>query len=172
MAISLYDLTVPSYLQVLDALGAVMVKGEEHAASNNLDLADIVATRLREDMLPFSFQIISAVHHSRGAIAGVKAGLAGPPPTLELDYAGLQALVADAASDLRALTREEVEALGGAQLLFKVGDFEVPFVAENYFTSFSLPNFYFHATTAYAILRTIGVPLGKLDFLGQMRVGA
>ena len=58
----------------------------------------------------------------------------------------------------------------GGTILFKVGDFEMPFTAENFILSFSLPNLYFHATTAYDILRMAGAPLGKMDFLGQMRM--
>ncbi|MDX1736126.1 MAG: DUF1993 domain-containing protein [Halioglobus sp.] len=171
MAISLYDLCVPSYLQVLDSVGQVMQKGEQYAQDNGVDLGDIVETRLREDMLPFHFQVVSVMHHSRGAIEGAEAGLFTPPPSLELDYAGLQALVGEAATALRARSPDEVNALEGKSMLFRAGDFELPFSAENFITSFSLPNFYFHATTTYAILRMAGVPLGKMDYLGQLRAG-
>ena len=64
-----------------------------------------------------------------------------------------------------------MDALAGNAMYFRMGDFELPFTAESFVMSFALPNFYFHATTAYDMLRIAGVPLGKMDFLGQMRLG-
>ena len=122
-------------------------------------------------MLPFQFQVISVYHHSLGAIKGVREGVFSPPPSMpELDYTGLQGLVEDATTELQTVSREEIETLEGKAVKFKMGDFEIPFTAENFILSFSLPNFYFHATTTYDMLRMAGVPLGKMDFLGEMRV--
>jgi len=67
---------------------------------------------------------------------------------------------------------ETVNGLAGRKVVFKLGGNEIPFTAENFLLSFSLPNFYFHAATAYDILRASGVPLGKLDFLSAMKIGA
>jgi len=89
----------------------------------------------------------------------------------DLDYKGLQGLVGDAVAELKTVERDEIDALEGNDMKFKMGDIEIPFTAENFILSFSLPNFYFHATTTYDILRMAGVPLGKMDFLGEMRVG-
>ncbi len=173
MAISLYDISVSTYLQVLGGVTGVLAKGAEYAGENGLDLAEVVETRLRPDMLPFRFQVISVAHHSLGAVNGLRDGLFHPPPPMpELDYAGLQGLVADALASLNAVSREEIDAFEGMSVTFKMGDFELPFTAENFVLSFSLPNLMFHATTAYDILRIAGVPLGKLDFLGSMRTGA
>ena len=68
------------------------------------------------------------------------------------------------------LTPEAVNALGGRDVVFLLGDHKLPFTAEGFLMSFSLPNFYFHATTAYDILRTNGVPLGKRDFMGRLKM--
>lgn len=172
MAISLYDVSVSNYLQVLGSVTGILEKGALFASDNNLDLAEIVDTRLRPDMLPFQFQLISVFHHSLGAIEGIREGIFTPPPSMpELDYAGLLGLVGEASTGLEAMTRQEVDGLEGKTMKFKMGDFEIPFTAENFILSFSLPNFYFHATTAYDILRIAGVPLGKMDFLGTMRAG-
>ena len=171
MAISLYDISVSNYLQVLGGITGVLKKGAEFASENDLDLVEIVETRLRPDMLPFQFQVISVYHHSLGAIKGIREGVFSPPPSMpELDYAGLQGLVEGAATELQTMSREEIDALEGNAVKFKMGDFEIPFTAENFILSFSLPNFYFHATTTYDMLRMAGVPLGKMDFLGKMRV--
>ena len=171
MTLSLYDISVPGYLQVLGGITGVLQKGADFARESDLDLAEIVQTKLRPDMLPFQFQVISVCHHSLGAIKGIREGLFTPPPTLDLDFAGLQRLVEDATAELQTVSREEVDALEGNAMKFKMGSFELPFTAENFILSFSLPNFYFHATTTYSILRMVGVPLGKMDFLGAMRVG-
>lgn len=171
MAISLYDISVSNYLQVLGGITGVLKKGAEFASESDLDLAEIVEARLRPDMLPFQFQVISVYHHSLGAIKGIREGVFSPPPSMpELDYAGLQALVEGATTELQKVSREEIDALEGNAMKFKMGNFEIPFTAENFILSFSLPNFYFHATTTYDMLRMAGVPLGKMDFLGKMRV--
>ena len=137
------------------------------------DPASIVETRLFADMLPFSFQIQSVAHHSRGAIEGIKAGVFNPPPASPpLDYAGLQKLVADARQALEAVTPDEVNALEGRDVVFQLGEMKMPFTAEGFILSFSQPNFHFHATTAYDILRMKGVPLGKRHYMGKLRMKA
>ena len=88
MSTSLYDLSVPNYLQILGGISGVMQKGADYAESTGMELEDIIALRLREDMAPFSFQVISVWHHSLGAVRGIKDGLFQPPPKLgELSYA-------------------------------------------------------------------------------------
>jgi hypothetical protein len=87
-----------------------------------------------------------------------------------LDYAALQKLVADAREALQKVTPAEVNALEGGDMEFQFRDFKMPFTAEGFLMSFSLPNFYFHAATAYDILRSKGVPLGKRDFMGALRM--
>jgi hypothetical protein len=172
MAISLYDISVVSYLQTLGAMSGVLKKGAEFAREKNVSLAEIVQTRLRPDMKPFQFQVISVCHHSWGAITGIREGVFSPPPAMpEIDYAGLQGLVETASRELQAVSRNEIDGMEGKAMKFKAGDFEIPFTAANFIMSFSLPNFYFHAATTYDILRMAGAPLGKIDFLGNMRVG-
>ncbi len=171
MPASFYDLSVATYLQTVDAVGGFLAKGLDYCQGCGSDSAKFVEARLAEDMLPLRFQIISVAHHSLGAIEGMKKGVFSPPGRAEtLDYAGLQKLMADTSEGLRKLSREEVEALAGRDIIFQIGDRKVPFTTDNFLLSFSLPNFYFHATTAYDILRTNGVPLGKRDFLGRMRI--
>ncbi|HEY1559607.1 MAG TPA: DUF1993 domain-containing protein [Caulobacteraceae bacterium] len=171
MAISLYDLSVASYRQTLAGVAGFLDRGLDHCRETDTDPNDIVETRLFPDMLPFRFQIWSVAHHSVGAIEGVKKGVFTPPPELPmLDYAGLQTVVADARAALDKLTAAEVNALEGRDVVFQFRDFKMPFTAEGFFLSFSFPNFYFHAATAYDILRSKGVPLGKRDFMGPPRL--
>lgn len=171
MAFSLYDASVANYLQILGAVGSFLDKGLAHFRANGVDPAEIVETRLAPDMLPLRFQIVSVAHHSRGAMEAAKNGVFVPPTVKpELDYAALQALVAEARDELSALTPEAVDALIGRHVDFKIGDRTLPFTAEGFLMSFSLPNFFFHATTAYDILRHKGVPIGKRDFMGRLKL--
>jgi hypothetical protein len=173
MAFSLYDATVANYLQILGAAGALLEKSLTHFREKGIDPADVVETRLAPDMLPFRFQIVSVAHHSRGAMAAAKDGVFVPPSGKpDLDYAALQALVADAHNELSGLTPEAVDGLIGRDVTFKIGDRALPFTAEDFLMSFSLPNFFFHATTAYDILRHKGAPLGKRDFIGRLKLKA
>jgi hypothetical protein len=170
MATSLYDLSVASYLQILPAVSGLLDKGLAHFTAAGIDANEIVQARLAPDMLPFSFQIEAVVHQSLGAIDGLKRGVFGPPGELPArDYAGLQTLVKDTIAALQAVSPADVNALEGRDMAFEMRGRQVPFTAETFVLSFSLPNFYFHAATAYDILRQKGVPLGKRDFLGPMR---
>ena len=87
MAISLYDLSVTSYLQTLNAVSGFLAKGLAWAQEGGHDLDVLVETRLHGDMLPFRFQIVSVCHHSRGAIAGAKSGVFSPPGASDATYA-------------------------------------------------------------------------------------
>jgi uncharacterized protein len=171
MALSFYDVSVATYLQILGSSSRFLAKGREHLEKNGVDLHEVVETRLYPDMLPFRFQIVSVAHHSLGAIRGIESGVFTPPPAApDLDYAALEKLVADARSSLEQYTREAIEALENKDVQFKLGERGMPFVARDFVLSFSLPNFYFHATTAYDLLRMKGVPLGKRDFMGIPRI--
>ena len=171
MTVALYDLSVSNYLQTLGAVSAFLDKAHTHFRDNNVALEEVVNTRLYPDMLPFRFQIQSVVHHSVGAIEGIQRGVFRPPQDLPLhNYQELQAVVASARETLQKAVPEDVNARAGADVIFEIRGTKVPFTTEGFLLSFSLPNFYFHATTAYDILRSKGVPIGKRDYLGRMRL--
>ena len=102
---------------------------------------------------------------ARGAGAVVVADASAAPATTVPTI-----LVDDTLQGLQRLSPDEVNALAGREVVFRFRDRQIPFTAENFVLSFSLPNFYFHATTAYDLLRAKGVPLAKRDFLGQLRI--
>jgi hypothetical protein len=171
MTVTLYDLSVANYLQTLGAVEGFVAKSLSHFKDNKVNAEEIADARLAPDMLPFRFQIHSVVHHSLGAMRGVQAGTFSPPgPVPSLDFAGLQKQVGDARAELEKLTPDEVNGFVGRDMVFQMRDNKLPFTAEGFLLSFSLPNFYFHATTAYDILRSKGVPLGKRDFMGRLRL--
>jgi len=122
-------------------------------------------------MLPFAYQVKSTVVHSLGAIEGVRRGVFSPdftaPPAT---FAALKARIADTLQALEAVDAAEVDGFVGRDMRFEAGERRLQFTAESFLLSFSQPNFYFHASTAYDILRWKAVPLGKRNFLGKLRV--
>ncbi len=173
MTLSLYTATVPAFRQTVAAVAKFVAKGEAFAAERGIDPAGLLGARLAPDMNDFAYQVKSVTAHSLGAIEGVRAGRFGPdftPPPA--DFAGLQAQLAATAAALDAIDEAEIDGFVGGDMAFVFGERRVPYFAEDFLLSFSLPNFYFHASTAYGILRAQGVPLGKLDFIGRPRFRA
>lgn len=184
MTISLYDLSVPTFLQTVTAVAGFLDRTVAHCAKTGADPDDLVDARLFADMAPFHFQIEALVHHGVWGLEAVRTGAFAPPALVgAVPFADLQAMVGEAAAALEALTPDEVNGWASRTLdisLYRPVDEQeattskwVPrqlaFTSETFLLSFSLPNFHFHAVTAYAILRTRGVPLGKRDYEGRLR---
>lgn len=171
MSLSLYDAIIPAYTQILGSTQAVLKKGAEHYKNKGKSPDELLGECIHSDMLPLTFQLHSVMHHSLGALEGVRKGEFGPPSNLEkLDFEGFQAKLDETLNALRAMKAEQVNEWSGKDVVFKVGETTIPFTAEGFLFSFSKPNVYFHATTAYDILRMKGVPLGKRDYLGQLQI--
>lgn len=171
MTFSLYDGTVPLFLQSLHGTDAWLAKAAEFAANEGPGEAALISATLAPDMFPFNRQLRACAMHSQGALEGCFKGVFSPdlsphPETI----AGLRERLAEAIAYLEAIDREAVESLVGQPMRFEFGDARWPFKAEDFLTSFSLPNFFFHTTTAYAILRHHGMQIGKRDYLGEMRM--
>jgi uncharacterized protein len=170
MAFSLYAATVPSYQQILGAVSGLLDKAEAFCAEKGIAPSDLIQARLAPDMLPFVYQVKSAAVHSLGAIEGVRRGVFSPdmtPPPETL--AALKARVADTLAALAKIDPAEVDGFVGRDMRFEIKERRIEFTAENFLLTFSQPNFYFHATTAYDILRWKGLSIGKRDFLGRLR---
>ena len=172
MPISLHDASVGSYRQALDATAGFLDRGLAHLRGTGQDPEAVVETRLAPDMQPFRFQVQSVARHATDGVEAIRSGAIAPPsgPAPEHDYAGLQALVEEARATLAQVGREEIDAREGREVVFRVPGREMRFTAEGFVLSFSLPNLHFHAATAYGILRAAGVPLGKRDYLGALRL--
>ncbi|HEX2816388.1 MAG TPA: DUF1993 domain-containing protein [Phenylobacterium sp.] len=171
MATSLYDLSVASYLQTVGAVAGFLDRAAKHCAETGADPDDFVDARLFEDMAPFHFQIEAAWHHSVWGLEAIKTGVFAPPALVgAASFADLQVMIAKAETALKAFTPDEVNSWAGKNLDLQIGPRWLQFTSETFILSFSLPNFHFHAVTAYDILRTQGVPLGKRDYEGQMRL--
>jgi len=170
MALSLYAATVPSYLQILRAVSGLLNTAEAFCAEKALAPDDIIQARLADDMQPFAYQVKSTAVHSLGAIEGVRKGVFSPDTTTPPEtFAALKTRITETLAKLETIDAAEVDAFVGRDMRFAFGDRNIEFTAENFLLSFSQPNFYFHATTAYDILRWKGVPIGKRDFIGRLR---
>jgi hypothetical protein len=170
MAITLYDATVPGFLQGLRALRRCLDKGQEHARSQGWDLAQLVDARLIDDMFPLDFQVHRVVDHSAGGLRDVSKGAFTMPNQDRRDYAGLQKLLAETEAEVEGWTPAAVNALEGREVVMDTGRSPArTFKADAYLLTFVVPNFFFHAATAYDILRMKGVPIGKADWLVRMR---
>ena len=170
MTISLYDATVSSFRQTLGALSGLLAKAEAFCAEKGVAPEQLIQARLAEDMLPFAYQIKSSVVHSVGAIEGVRRGSFSPDRTTPPEtFPALHVRITDALKTLEAMDRSEIDACVGHDMCFVAGERRIEYTAENFLLSFSLPNFYFHAATAYDILRWQGLQIGKRDFMGKTR---
>lgn len=185
MVITLYELSVPTFLQTNRAMSKVLDRATKQCALTGANPDDFVLARLHEDMAPFSFQIEAAWHHSVWGVEALKTGAFTPPPLVWPNtFAELQTMIDKAVTMLEAFTREDVNSWSGRDLVIEVfqpvdeentsasawAPQTLTFTSETYVLTYSLPNFYFHAVTAYDILRMQGVQIGKSDFQGQLRV--
>ena len=171
MALSLYDTTIPCFRQTLGAVAGLLVTAESFCADKGVEPKDIIEARLAEDMLPFAYQVKSTAVHSLGAIEGVRRGVFSPdmtPPPQT--FTALRSRIAETLAALETIQPAEVEAFMGRDMRFEFRERRLEFTAVNFLLSFSLPNFYFHAATAYDVLRWKGAHIGKRDFMGRLRL--
>lgn len=170
MPVSLHAATVLSWRQTLGAVAGLIGKAEAYCKDKGLAPSELIQAQLAPDMLPFAYQVKSTSVHSLGAIEGVRRGVFSPDMTPPPEtFAALSARVAETLRALEAVTAAEVESFIGRDMRFEFREHRIEFTAENFLLSFALPNFYFHATTAYDILRGKGVQIGKRDFMGPLR---
>lgn len=169
MTYSLYTAVVPPYIKMLGNLGELLSKAEAHCSETGLDDLVILDARLAPDMLPFAYQVKSTSVHSIGAIEGVRSGSFSPDTTPPGDsFSVLSSRIEAARSALARVEPAEINSFVGRPMQFAVRGYHADFTAEEFLVTFSVPNFYFHATTAYDILRHKGLQIGKSDYLGRL----
>ncbi|WP_430398952.1 DUF1993 domain-containing protein [Ferrovibrio sp.] len=166
MSLSMYQASVPVYLRGLDRVDYFLTKGEEFAAANNIPLAELAEAKLAPDMYSLIRQVQSVSDAAKGGAARL-AGLEPPSmPDTETTFPELHARIAKTVAFLKGLDPKAFDTAADRDIVLKTRVRELHFKGANFLLGFSLPNFYFHVTTAYDILRHKGVPLGKMDFLG------
>lgn len=163
---SLYDDYVPPLSHGLKALSKVLAKAEAHCAARKVDPAVLLASRLYPDMFPLTRQVQIACEQARRGPVRLRGGEPESVPDTEASFADLQTRIARTVAGLAALSPADFDGAESRTVTFKAGPRDMSFGGADYVRYWILPNFYFHTTTAYAILRHNGVELGKADFLG------
>ena len=168
MPITMYQASIPVFQKMLTNLSGILTKAESYAAARRIDPTVLLATRLFPDMFPLVRQVQIACDFAKGAGARL-AGIEVPSfADTEESFADLQSRIARTQSFLAGLKPEQIDGGEGRPVTVKGHGMEFHFKGLEYLTGFALPNFYFHLTTAYAILRANGVELGKTDFVGTL----
>jgi len=166
MSISMYQVSVPVFLRNLNALNGVLDKAAAFAEARKLDQAVLLGLRLYPDMFPLNVQVGQVTTHAARGIAQL-AGL--PQPEFgapETTIAGLKERVSKTIDFVKSATAAQIDGSEDKEIVLKFGTREMKFTGQVFLLGFTLPNFFFHYTTAYDILRSIGVEIGKRDFMG------
>lgn len=166
MPLTMYDASVPVLIRGLTNLDALLAKGEEFASAQGIDPAELVNARLFPDMNPLSGQIQSASDTAKFCAARL-TGTPGPSfPDTETTFAELHTRLSNTLDYLRTVEPSQFDGSETRDVVLKTRRGERQFIGRDYLLGFALPNFFFHVTTGYDILRHKGVPIGKLDYLG------
>jgi hypothetical protein len=167
MTFSMYEASVPVFKQILTSLSAILDKAEAHAVEKKIEPAALLQARLYPDMFPFTRQVQVACDFAKGCCARL-AGVDVPRyEDTEQSFAELRARIATTLAFIDGLPRDGIEASAQRDISTSSGANAKQFKGQVYLVHYALPHFYFHATTAYAILRHNGVEVGKKDFVGS-----
>ena len=163
---SMYQISIPVYVRRLNGLAGCLKKAQAHYAEKKYDETSLMTQRFFPDMFNFAKQVQAATDHARASGARL-AGL--EPPTVEADeksIADLIGRVEKTVAFLNTLKPEQIDGSEDKTISFKMRGNEVSYKGLDFLLNSNMPNFYFHLTTAYAIMRSNGVEIGKRDFMG------
>ena len=167
MKISMYQASAPRFANALKNLSAILDKAQAHAEATKIDPALLGGLRLIADMFPLSRQVQIACDTAKGAVARL-AGLDIPRhEDTEQTVAELKARIAKTLEFLGSVSAERIDGSEEREVVLKMRSGEHRYTGLQYLMGHAWPNFYFHVTTAYNILRANGVDIGKRDFIGQ-----
>ena len=166
MSLSMYQASIPPLVRMLGNLSAILTKAATYAETKKIDPSVLINARLAPDMRPLSFQIQTASDVAKGCAARLAGTEAPSFPDTETTFPELQTRIAKTIEFLNSVSAAQIDGSEERSITLKMRTQEVQFQGQAYLLSFVLPNFYFHITTAYAILRHNGVDIGKADFLG------
>jgi hypothetical protein len=167
MSLTMYQASIPVFIRMLGNLSSILDKAAAHAEARKIDQAVFINARLAPDMFPFNRQIQIATDMVKGCAARL-AGIEVPGyEDNETAFSDLQARIAKTAAFLQSVSEEQINGSEEREVMLKLRDREIHFLGQPYLLNFVLPNFYFHITVAYSILRHNGVEIGKMDFIGN-----
>jgi hypothetical protein len=168
MTISMYQASAPAFLRTLGNLKEILAKASTHATARKIKDSVLLETRLYPDMFPLVRQVQIASDFARGTCARL-AGVEPPPfADEEKTFAELADRLDRTIAYVRTFAPAAIDGSEGRKIERSVGGKPHTFTGQNYLLEFALPNFYFHSTTAYAILRHSGIEIGKSDFIGAL----
>ncbi|MBA7482855.1 MAG: DUF1993 domain-containing protein [Bradyrhizobium icense] len=163
---SFYDSAVPAYLQILGALSGILGKAEAHCKAKNIQEEVLLSARLYPDMFPLARQIQTACDFAAKGCARLTGSEVPNTPDTEKSFADLQARIARTIEYVKSYKPAQFDGADARDVTFPAGGGNMTMKGQQFLSSFSFPNFYFHAATAHGILRHNGVEIGKRDFLG------
>jgi hypothetical protein len=166
MSLSMYQASVPVLVRQLKALSGLLTKGEQHAREAGVDPRALLDARLAPDMFPLPRQIQIATDMAKGGVARLAGREVPAYADEEGSFAELRARIEKTIAFLESVTADEIDGSEDRDITLVIAGSEMVFKGQPYLLHFVLPNLFFHATAAYALLRYKGVPLGKRDFLG------
>jgi hypothetical protein len=167
MAFSIYEASIPVYVRQLGALSNILTKAAAYSAQRKIDPAALITARLYPDMIPLVGQVQAACNHARRGAARLSGAEPERVEDKESTFDDLQALIARTVESLKRMDPKKMEGMENRTVTYPTGDQKTTVSAPDYLHHFSMPNFYFHVTAAYAILRHNGLEIGKGDFMGQ-----
>ena len=166
MSFSMYSASLPVFHQILNSLLEILDKAERHVETTRIDPNALLHYRLFPDMLPFTRQIQIAADFAKGAGARLAGQDVPAWEDTEKTFAELKLRIKKTLTFLDSLPRHEIEHSAGRAITVGSGDKTRHFTGQTYLLHYALPHFFFHATTAYDILRHNGIEIGKKDFIG------
>lgn len=169
MAVSVYDASIPGLVRGLTNLSAILDKAAAHAAARKFDPSILLQARLFPDMHPLVRQVQIACDTAKGAAARLSVREIPKHEDSETSFAEIQARIRKTLDFVESVTPEAVAGAESRQIVLKFPTNTLNFNGLSYVTQYVLPNFYFHSSIAYALLRNSGVELGKRDFLGAIQ---
>jgi hypothetical protein len=168
MSITMYSASVPVFVRLLDNMGQWLAKAQAHAESKKFDSVNFLSTRLAPDMLPLSKQVQIACDSAKFAVARLGGVDAPAFQDNEATIAELQDRITRTKEFIASVPQASIDGTETKDIAVPRRNGTITLQGEFYLKHFALPNFYFHATTTYALLRHNGVELGKMDFLGAI----
>jgi hypothetical protein len=163
----MFDSSVPVLTHFLNNLSNLLKKAEAYCEAKKIDPDALLQARLYPDMFPLARQVMLVTDFAKGMSARL-AGVEVPSyPDVEKTFEELQARIAKTVAFINSLDKAKFADAAGRAVTLKIRGQEMSFKGAEYFSRFALPNFYFHVTTAYDILRHNGLEIGKRDFMGM-----
>jgi hypothetical protein len=167
MSLSMYEASIPSFVRMLGNLSKILDKAAEWAEAKKIEPSVLINARLAPDMYPLSRQVQIATDGVKGCAARLASIEVPSYPDTETTFPELQSRIAKTVAFIQSVKPTQIDGSEDKTVTLKIRNKEISFKGKPYLFGFVIPNFYFHVTTAYDILRHNGLDLGKMDFLGS-----